>query len=97
MKFQCFIDVSDLVDCLMVVLPSPTAIENEEAAYHDDYYVQLNLSAVTGNFFSGDVTTGFVSEKGDFVVHFKVSLIARRRHSWASRVYRGYRTSSGNE
>ena len=48
-KYQCFIDTGDIIECLLVVLPSPDALEQEGADYFDDYYIQLMLSSVEGN------------------------------------------------
>jgi len=50
-KFQCFIDTSDITECLLVVLPSPEAIETESFEFYDDYYIQLMLSSVQGNLY----------------------------------------------
>lgn len=49
--FQCFIDTSDITEALMMVLPSPNAIDKEDAEYYDDYYVQLILSSVEGSLY----------------------------------------------
>lgn len=50
-KFQCFIDTSDITDCFMIVLPSPSALEHEDQEYYDDYYVQTLLSSVEGKLY----------------------------------------------
>ncbi len=47
-RFQCFIDTSDITECYMIVLPSPSALENDSPDYYDDYYVQIMLSSVEG-------------------------------------------------
>jgi len=43
MNFQCFIDVKDMGECCLIVLPSPDAVEDENVEFYDDYYLQLSV------------------------------------------------------
>ncbi len=48
MLMHCFLDIADIAECCLLVMPSPEAIANSEVAYYDDYYIQLKLSATEG-------------------------------------------------
>jgi len=73
LKFQTFIDINDICECTMIALPSPTAIENEDVLYHDDYYIQLVLTRTEGNFYDEKNTK--LSKTPIANVHFKVFFI----------------------
>ena len=80
--------MGDVVECLMIVLPSPTAFDNEDAEYYDDYYLDLSLSCVEGKMYLTSLTHFFRYAPSDApttaqeqaktaiaTVHFKVSLL----------------------
>jgi len=62
----------------MIVLPSPTALENEESEYFDDYYIDFSLSSIEGKVYSEkreELIKGMQNDnkKGSIAtVHFKV-------------------------
>ena len=51
MKYHCFLDVGDIAECAMLMLPSPEAIAHEEIPYYDDYYLQIKVCATEGTLY----------------------------------------------
>ena len=54
-KYQCYIDTLNILDCSMIVLPSPLALDNENMEYFDDYYIDLSLSSVEGGVYFANI------------------------------------------
>ena len=63
-EYQCFIDVSDIIDCISISLPNQKAIQENSRVKKFDHYLQLLLVRTKGKAFYDDAE--------EAIIHFKV-------------------------
>ena len=94
--YHCFMDIADIAECALLILPSPEAFTKNQAPSKDDYYVHIKLSATRGTLYRschissysswGTPQEGLATESSDKVaiatLHFKVFVDSQR--SWTS-------------
>ena len=63
----------------MIILPSPSAFDNEDTEYFDDYYIDVFLSCVEGKLYTSAPTKEQVAPKEAIAtVHLKVKSMQNR-------------------